>query len=111
MKDVIKIKNKDYIIKNGTRAQFLWEGITQKNFLEDFKSTNLLDTHILLYCIIISNKENEPLDWDDFIDALDEDPTIYNRINEIVSKQQKKNELLTNKSEEDNSVKKKSKYN
>jgi hypothetical protein len=34
------------------------------------------------------------LEWDDFVDALDKDPKLFEKINKVVMNQQKKNDLL-----------------
>lgn len=93
----ITIKGKDYNLKYTLRALFIFENITKKSF----KIETLLDNYIFFYSLILANNNDKPLEWDEFIDALDDDPTLFSRMTEIISKQQKKNELFENDEKED----------
>lgn len=88
--DKIKIGKKNYNVKYTVRALFLFEQITKKSF----RIETLLDNYVFFYCMILANNPNDVLEWDDFVDALDKDPKIYERINKVVMNQQKKNDLL-----------------
>ena len=100
--NTIFIKGKEYNLKYTIRSLFLFEQITKKSF----KIETLLDNYIFFYCLILANNKDNPIDWDDFIDALDEDPTLFNRMGDIVAKQQKKNELFEGDEKEDGEQKK-----
>lgn len=100
--NTIFIKGKEYNLKYTIRSLFLFEQITKKSF----KIETLLDNYIFFYCLILANNKDNPIDWDDFIDALDEDPTLFNRMGDIVAKQQKKNELFEGDEKEDEEQKK-----
>lgn len=93
----IEINGKEYDLKYTVRSLFLFEQITKKSF----KIETLLDNYIFFYCLILANNKETPLDWDDFIDALDNDPTLFQRMTDIISKQQKKNELFEDDEKED----------
>lgn len=88
--DKIKIGKKNYNVKYTIRALFLFEQITKKSF----KIETLLDNYIFFYCMILANNPDNVLEWDDFVDALDADPKLYEKINKVVMNQQKKNDLL-----------------
>ena len=100
----IEIKGKEYNLKYSVRALFLFEQITKKSF----KIETLLDNYIFFYSIILANNKETQLDWDDFIDALDDDPTLFTRMTEIIAKQQKKNELFDDDGKDDGDGEKKS---
>jgi hypothetical protein len=88
--DKIKIGKKNYNVKYTIRALFLFEQITKKSF----KIETLLDNYIFFYCMILANNPDNVLEWDDFVDALDKDPKLFEKINKVVMNQQKKNDLL-----------------
>lgn len=98
----ITINGKNYNIKYSLRALFIFEQITNKSF----EIKTLLDNYIFFYSMILaSNKDSEPLDWDEFIDALDANPNLLVEMNEIVAKQQKVENMIT---QSDDSEQKKS---
>lgn len=100
--DTINIKGKEYNLKYSVRSLFLFEQITKKSF----KIETLLDNYIFFYCIILANNKDNPIEWDDFIDAIDDDATLFSRMTEIIAKQQKKNELLEDDDEKEDGEKK-----
>lgn len=86
----ITINGKNYNLKYTLRSLFIFEQITKKSF----KIETLLDNYIFFYSLILANNKDNPIDWDDFIQAMDDDPTLFTRMGEIVAKTQKKNELF-----------------
>lgn len=99
--NTIKINNVDYKVKYTIRALFIFEQITGKAF----EIKTLLDNYIFFYSMLMANNPDNILSWDEFIDALDSDPTIYKQLQEIVNIEEKKQKLLSN-SDSDSSVKK-----
>ena len=91
----IEINGKNYKLKYTIRSLFIWERITGKSF----KIENMLDNYLFFYSMILANNRDDILSWDDFIDALDEDPTLFKRMSDIIEEQQKKDNLFTNKEE------------
>lgn len=87
--NTISINGKDYKIKYTIRALFIFEQITGKAF----NIQTLLDNYIFFYSMILANNE-DVLDWNDFLDALDEDPTLFAQMNNIIAKQQKKDSIF-----------------
>lgn len=88
----ITINGKNYNIKYSLRALFIFEQITNKSF----EIKTLLDNYIFFYSMILaSNKDKEPLDWDEFIDALDNNPNLMSDMNEVVENQQKVDKLIS----------------
>lgn len=96
----IKIKNKEYQIKQTIRALFLWEQITGKQF--ETKTT--LDNYLYFYCLLLANNPDF-MGWDDFINTLDEDPTILIQLSKVLTQQQDLEKILY--PEDSNSDKKK----
>lgn len=90
----ITINGKDFKVKQTIRAMFLFEQITKKAF----KVETLMDNYVYFYCLILANNE-EVLEWDEFIDALDNDPGIYTQLNEILVENSKIDKLLNSAEE------------
>lgn len=89
---LITINGKNYNIKYSLRALFIFEQITNR----PFEIKTLLDNYIFFYSMILaSNKDKEPLDWDEFIDALDNNPNLMSDMNEVVENQQKVDKLIS----------------
>ena len=98
----IRIKDKDFKVKQTIRAIFLWEQISEKQF----EIKNTLDNYLYFYCILLANNPDF-LGWDEFIDLLDEDPTILIQLSKKLTEQNQLEKLLNPDSESDKSDKKK----
>lgn len=88
----IEINGKNYKLKYTIRSLFIWEQITGKSF----KIEKMLDNYLFFYSIILANNPDEILEWDDYLNAMDEDPTLLKRMSDIIEEQQKKDNLFTN---------------
>lgn len=80
MKKTITINGKPYVIKYTIRALFIWEKITSKSF----KIETLLDSYILMYAMLLANNE-DVLSWDDFLNAVDENPNLLNEMDDVIT--------------------------
>ena len=89
MKNIITINGKEYKVKPTIRAMFLFEQITKKSF----KIESLLDNYIYFYSLILANND-DVLDWDEYLDALDNDVTIYQQLSDVLTQNSKIEELL-----------------
>jgi len=86
----IKINGKDYNIKYTIRSLFIFEQITGKSF----EIKTLLDNYVFFYSMLLACNTDDVLTWDEFIDALDEDPTILKQMNDVVEEQQKQSKVF-----------------
>lgn len=86
----IKIKEKEYKIKYTIRALFIFEQITGK----PFSINTLLDNYVFFYSLILANNSEDCLTWDEFVDALDDNPNLFNEISELVDNTQKVDEVF-----------------
>ena len=93
----ITINNKDYRLKYTIRALFIFEQISGKPF--EIKST--LDNSLFFYSMILANNPDTPLEWDEFIDALDNDYTLLGQLNSIITDSQNKNHLFLESEDQD----------
>ena len=87
---IITIKNKQYKVKYTIRALFIFEQITKKTF----EVKTLLDNYVFFYSLILANNPDNILEWNDFIDALDNDPNIFKQINDLVNSSMKIEDLI-----------------
>lgn len=91
----ITINGTDYKVKYTIRALFIFEQITGRAF--EIKTT--MDNYLFFYSMILANNPDNPLDWDEFIDAVDNDTNLINQLNKVIMDSQKKNELFESISE------------
>lgn len=89
MKEII-INDKKYKIKYTIRALFVWEQITGKAF----KIESLLDNYIFYYSMLIANNPDDVIDWDEFINLLDDNPNLLQEFGNILSDQEKKDKVF-----------------
>lgn len=92
MKNTIEINGEKYVIKNTIRALFIFENITQK----PFKIETLLDNYIFFYSLILASNKDKILKWDDYLDALDKDPTLFKKISDIVNVDEASKKIFDN---------------
>lgn len=102
MTATIKINGEDFKVKQTIRALFLWEQIAGKPF--EIKST--LDNYLYYYALILANNPDCNLSWDNFIDAIDENPQIVLDMTKAIADTQARDKIFESK-EEDKDGKKK----
>ena len=66
---------------------------------QDDLSKTLLDNYVFFYCIILANNPDNILDWNEYIEALDSDATLYESLNQLVNDSVKINALTSNDEE------------
>lgn len=86
----VQIKGINYNFKYTIRALFVFESITGKAF----EIKNLFDNYVFLYSMLVANNPDNILLFDEFIDALDNDPQIYQQLNEILNEHNKLQEVM-----------------
>lgn len=86
----ITINNKEYKVKYTIRALFIFEQITKRPF--EIKST--LDNYLFFYSMLLANNPDSLLEWDEFIDAIDNDGNLIAQLNQVIADSQKKNKLF-----------------
>ena len=59
-----------------------------------FEVKTLLDNYVFFYSLILANNPDNILEWNDFIDALDNDPNIFKQINDLVNSSMKIEDLI-----------------
>lgn len=87
---MIKINDTEYNIKYTIRALFIFEQITGKAF----KIESLLDNYIFFYSMILASNKDKVLDWDDFINAIDENPNLMSELTKTLKEQENFDKLF-----------------
>lgn len=90
VKNTVIINGTEYAVKYTIRALFIFEQITGK----PFKIETLLDNYVFLYSMLLASNKDNVLQWDDFIDALDADRTLFQKLNDIVAEQEKARQIF-----------------
>jgi len=99
----VSINGKDYKVKYTIRALFIFEQITGKAF----KLETILDSYIFYYSMILANNKDQVLQWDEFLDALDENPKLLQDMEKVMKEEEGKNNLFNNSEENEDSSEKK----
>lgn len=98
LKDMnITINGKQYKVKYTIRALFIYEQITGK----PFNISTLFDNYLFFYCLILANNPDNVLDFDEYIDAVDSDRSLYEQLTKAVEEYQKQDNLLSGTDEAD----------
>lgn len=92
----ITINGIEYNVKYTIRALFYFENITGKAF----EIKTLQDNYILFYCMILANNPDNILEWNDFLDAVDNDPKLIEQLTSINDEYLKKDKILNPVEEE-----------
>ena len=75
---VIDFNGKQYTLKYSFRALMIYENITQKSF----NPKGISDVMIVFYAVLVASAKDTTLDFDKFLDWLDEHPTAINEFSE-----------------------------
>lgn len=88
----ITINGREWKLKQNIKALIMFEKLTDKPFkLESFS-----DFVTLLYCCILANNF-EHLDYNEFLEYLDENPQNITELSEFLQQENNQTELLSGK--------------
>lgn len=102
MNNTVTINRKKYKVKNTLRSMFLFEAITKKAFT----LSTLMDNYIYMYSILLANNSGMELTWDDFIDAVEKNPSIITEMSKIIEHQGEVKSVIADDEEGDGNEKK-----
>lgn len=94
MKHTVTINKEEYKVKSTIRAAFIFNEATGK-----LNPETLQESYMYMWCILVANNRDKTLEWDDFIDAVDEDPNIMAELSNILDKEKKIEDLISPKDE------------
>lgn len=100
----ITINEKQYKLKYTLRAMMLFEQITKKIFSIE----SLSDELVFFYSIILANNPDEPMNFDQFLDAIDDDPDLLIQFQNFLIEENNKRNTYTDEDVKEDGIKKKS---
>jgi len=71
-------KEKEYELKYSFRALIIYENITKKNF----NPTSISDILVFFYSILCSSGKGDVFDFNEFMDIIDENPSLVTEFSE-----------------------------
>ena len=92
----IKINGEEYKVKYTLRALFIFEQITGK----PFQIVTLTDNYLFFLSMILANNPDCKLDWDSFIEAIDNDQDLAVQLSKVIESYQKKEDLFDSEDSE-----------
>lgn len=100
---ILKIKDKDVILKYSFRSLMLFENIQNKSFTP----STTTDVLVFMYCVIMGSAKDLDFTFDEFLDMIDEDQTLVIKFSEWLTKEINKQNTLSAEEKEEESDKKK----
>ena len=98
------INDKEITLKTSFRAMVAYEQITD----HISSPSTVTDILVYFYCCIISSKEYDgTMTFDEFMDYLDENPTILQEFSEWMTETSKQNEVLNKETKKKTTARKK----
>lgn len=86
----ITIKDKEIELKQTIRALMLYENIENKTF----NPTTTTDFITYMYCVVVASSKDYSISFEDFMDAIDENPDKLKEFSEwLISTSQNQNKL------------------
>ena len=67
----VKIKDLEITLKNSFRSLIIYEAMTKKSF----KPETITDVIVYFFSVISASANPQQVDWDDYMDWLDNNPT------------------------------------
>lgn len=89
----MRIKNQDYQLRYSLRSMFIWEHMMDKAFSIE----SLFDTYAFFYACILADESNPKLEFQELIDACDENPSLMTEFNDFMAEEMEKRNLLGDK--------------
>lgn len=92
----IKIKENTYTIKYGFRSLMIYENLTG----ESFQPNGLNSLLTLFYACLMAGNKDATIEFNDFVDELDEQPEILTEFSNYIVSVLNKNNNISEKEEE-----------
>lgn len=89
----VKINDKDIELKNTVRSLLIYENITKKTFSGD----SVQDILTYLYCVVLASSKDYSIKFNDFLDAIDDNPNILNDFTEWIMNETQVNDSIKKK--------------
>lgn len=72
--NTITIKGKEFKVKYSNRALIMFEQILGKPYQEPKDTT---ERFVFFYCLVSASNKDAEIEWDDFMDSIDEHPEYF----------------------------------
>lgn len=92
----IKIGDREIKLKYSFRALMLYENIQKKSFAPETTT----DVLVFMFCVIMGSAKDVQLDFNEFLDMIDENPYLMTEFAEWLTGEINKNNTLTPETEE-----------
>lgn len=86
----ITIKEQEVTLKYGFRALMVYEQILGKTF----EPKGITEVLTFMYCVIISSEKNLEFSYDEFLDWIDENPSMIKEFSEWLTETVQRNNFL-----------------
>ncbi len=86
MERLVNIGGREYRLRYGLRSFFLYENITGK----PFDGTKTFNLYTLNYAMVLASNDDVTMTLDEFIDACDADPSIFQTFLGLLEEEAKK---------------------
>lgn len=93
----ITIKGQEFNVKYSIRALMIFEHLTGKSF----ELTSLTDTYILYYSMLLAANPDSFIDFEQFLDAIDEDISVSTQLQSYLAAKMKFDSQFTNQETEE----------
>lgn len=100
---IVKIKDKEITLKFSFRAYMFFEDITGHSFT----GATMGETVTFLYCVVLASCDEYSVKFDDFLDAIDENPEIITEMTDWIMTNDKMTNMLMPQDSKKKSAKKK----
>jgi len=87
----ITINGKAYNVRYTLRAMMMWEAITKKRF----EIVTITDQWLYYFTLLLASNPGMEMDFEEFVDACDDEPAILVTMGEFINAEAKKRELFS----------------
>ena len=98
----IKIQDKEITLRYSFRSLMLYENIQKKSF----KPETTTDVLVFMYCVIMGSDKDIKLEFNDFLDMVDENPVLVSEFADWLTAEINKTTTLSPDTEEEDEKKK-----
>lgn len=87
----IKINDKEIELKQTVRSLIIYENITGQSMLQP---QTMEDVLTYFFCVVLGSSKDYSIKYEDFLDTIDENPSVIQEFTEWMREQAEKNETL-----------------
>lgn len=88
---IVKIKDKEINLKFSFRSLMIYENIMKKSFTPE----STTDVLVFMFCVLISSDKGLEIEFNDFLDYVDENPYLIVEFSEWFTKEMTKADTIS----------------